>query len=53
MINAVEDGLNLRKNEHNNLKTNTNDENIYKIVYTYAIDTAVEEYFGSIWWTRD
>ena len=53
MINAVEEGLDLRKNEHNHVETNTNDENVYKMTNMYDIDTAVDEYFGSIWWARD
>ena len=53
MINAVGEGLNLGENEHNHVETNTNDENVYKMANMYDIDTAVEKYFGSIWWARD
>jgi len=51
MINAVGEGLKQRKHEHNNLKTNTNDENVCRMANMN--DTAFEEYFGSIWWARD
>ena len=51
MIKAVEEGLNLRKNEHNHVERN--EENVDKMANMYDIDTAVEEYFGSIWWARD